>query len=159
MKTKTNILKGIAAFSMSLIFGTTALFAEGEASDKYLNGSSNSAAGNYVVTASDDVYHFQGHEYKVYNVYYDNPEHNMKIAVLEEGDCKSYIAYTDEYWFMYNCTKKGFGVRKAMFSSPDVKDNFNAENYQDQTVLVRTRKIDKDTALGLIASYLPRLQG
>jgi hypothetical protein len=159
MKTRTNFLRSIAAFTLSLMFVSTALFAEGEASEVYLSGSSNTAAGDYVVTGTDDVYHFQGQEYKVYNVYYDNPKHNMKIAVLEEANCKSYIAFTDGYWFRYNCTREGFGVRKAMFNSPTIRDSFNAEQYQDQTVLVKQRKIEKDVAVGLIAAYLPKLQG
>jgi len=159
MKTKTNFLKRLAAFTLSIMFVSTALFAEGEASEVYLSGSSNTAAGDFVVTGTDDVYHFQGEEYRVYNVYYDNPAHNMKIAVLEEENCKSYIAYTKGYWFRYNCTKEGFGVRKAMFSSATIRDGFDAEQYQDQTVLVKQRRIEKDVAVSLIASYLPKLQG
>jgi hypothetical protein len=159
MKTRTNLLKRFAAVALSVMFVSTALFADGEASEVYLSGSTNTSAGDFVVTGTDDVYHFQGQEYKVYNVYYDNPIHNMKIAVLEEGDCKSYIAYTDAYWFRYNCTKEGFGVRKAMFNSATIRDGFNAEQYQDQTVLVKTRKIEKDMAVSLIAAYLPKLQG
>jgi hypothetical protein len=159
MKTRTNFLRRIAAFTLSMMFVSTALFAEGESSEVYLSGSSNTAAGDYVVTGTDDVYHFQGQEYNVYNVYYDNPKHNMKIAVLEGENCRSYIAFTDNYWFQYNCTKEGFGVRKAMFTSPAIRDGFDAEQYQDQTVLVKQRKIEKDVAVGLIAAYLPKLQG
>lgn len=159
MRTRTNFLRRAAALTLSVMFVSTALFAEGEASEVYLSGSSNTDAGDYVVTGTDDVYHFQGEEYAVYNVYYDNPTHNMKIAVLEEENCRSYIAFTENYWFHYNCTKEGFGVRKAMFSSPTTRDSFSAEQYQDQTVLVKQRKIEKDVALGLIAAYLPKLQG
>jgi hypothetical protein len=78
---------------------------------------------------------------------------------LEDGACKSYIAYTNGYWFRYKCTKEGFGVRKAMFNSPAVRDGFDANEYSDQVVLVKTRKIEKDKAVGLIAAYLPKLQG
>ena len=159
MKTTTNLLKRIAAVTLSLLFVSTDVFADGEANEVYLSGATNTAAGDFVVTGTDDVYHFQGDEYKVYNVYYDNPSHNMKIAVLEEGTCKSYIAYTNTYWFRYNCTKEGFGVRKAMFNSAKVRDGFDANEYSDQVVLVKTRKIEKDKAVGLIAAYLPKLQG
>ncbi len=158
MKTRTHFLKRFTAVVLSVMFVSTALFAEVETSEVYLKGSSTTAAGDYVVTSTDDVYQFQGQEYKGYNVYYDNPSHNMKIAVLEEGDCKSYIAFTDSYWFRYNCTKDGFGIRKAMFSSVAARDAFNADQFQEQTVLVKTRKIDKDVALGLIAAYMPKLQ-
>ena len=159
MKSKVNYLRRFAAAAVALLFVTSALFADGEANEVYLSGATNTAAGDYVVTETNDVYHFQGQEFAVYNVYYDNPSHNMKIAVSENGDCNSFIAYTDEYWFMYNCTKEGFGVRKAMFTSPAVRDGFDSREYQSQSVLVKARKIEQDQAVGLIASYLPKLQG
>ena len=159
MKTTVNYLKRFAAVTLAFLFVSTAVFAEGETSEVYLSGTTNTAAGDFVVTGSDDIYHFQGDVYKVYNVYYDNPSNNMKIAVLNEGSCKSYIAFTNSYWFKYNCTKEGFGVRKAMFNSPAVRDGFSADEYQNQTILVKSRKIEKDQAVGLIAAYLPKLQG
>ncbi len=159
MKTKANLLKRIAAVTLSLMFVSTALFADGEANEVFLSGTTNTSAGDFVVTGTNDVYHFQGDEYNVYNVYYDNPQHNMKIAVLEDGDCKSFLAYTNGYWFRYNCSKEGFGVRKAMFNSASIRDGFDHQEYHDQSILVKTRKIEKDQAIGLIASYLPQLQG
>ena len=159
MKTKANLLKRIAAITLSLMFVSTALFADGEANEVFLSGTTNTAAGDYVVTGTDDIYHFQGEEYQVFNVYYDNPQHNMKIAVLEDGAGKSYIAYTNSYWFRYNSTKEGFGVRKAMFNSATVRDGFDSNEYSDQVVLVKSSKIEKDKAVGLIAAYLPKLQG
>ena len=159
MKTTTNYLKRLAAVTLTLLFVSVAVFADGETSEVYLSGSTNTAAGDFVVTGTDDVYHFQGDEYKVYNVYYDDPAHNMKIAVQDIDNCKSYIAYANGYWFMYNCTKDGFGVRKSMFKSEYIRDGFNAQEFHDQTVLVKTRKIEKDQAVGLIAAYLPKLQG
>ena len=159
MKSKTNYLKRFATAAVALLFVASALFADGETNEVYLSGATNTAAGDYVVTGTDDVYHFQGEEFNVYNVYYDDPSHNMKIAVNTNGDCDSFIAYTGGYWFMYNCTKDGFGVRKAMFNSPAVRDGFDSNEYHDQTVLVKTRKIEQDQAVGLIAAYLPKLQG
>ena len=159
MKATANYLKRFAALTLALLFVSVAVFADGETTEVYLSGSTNTAAGDYVVTGTDDVYHFQGDEYTVYNVYYDDPSHNMKIAVLDDDNCKSYIAYANGYWFMYNCTKDGFGVRKSMFKSANIRDGFDAEEFHDQTILVKSRKIEKDQAVGLIAAYLPKLQG
>ena len=159
MKATANYLTRLAALTLTLLFVSVAVFADGETSEVYLSGTTNTAAGDFVVTGTDDVYHFQGDKYTVYNVYYDDPSHNMKIAVNTNGDCESFIAYTGGYWFMYNCTKEGFGVRKAMFNSPAVRDGFDSVEFHDQTVLVKTRKIEQDQAVGLIAAYLPRLQG
>jgi hypothetical protein len=157
MKTQAKLIRRLSVAALSLLFAATAPCAGG-ASEIYLSGSSKSSAGDYVVTGSDEVYHFQGKEYTVYNVYYDNPKHNMKIAVLEEGPCRTYIAYTKDFWLMYSCTWDGFGVRKAMFSSPSVRDTFDAHEFHDQTILVRERKIERDHAVGLIAAYMPMLQ-
>lgn len=160
MRSTTNYLKRFATAVVAILFVSTAVFADGEATEVYLSGATNTAAGDFVVTGTDDVYHFQGQEFEVYNVYYDNPAHNMKIAVLDTDDCKTYLAYNDAgFWFKYDCTKEGFGVRKSMFTSPSVRDEFNHEEYRDQTVLVKKRSIEKDQAVGLIAAYLPKLQG
>jgi hypothetical protein len=159
MKSKVNFLKRLAVSAVAMLFVSTAVFADGEINEVYLTGATNTAAGDYVVTGTDDVYHYQGQEFAVYNVYYDDPSHNMKIAVTLDGDCNSFIAYTGGYWFMYNCTRDGFGVRKAMFNSPTVRDGFDSNEFHDQTVLVKTRKIEQDQAVGLIAAYLPKLQG
>ena len=159
MKSKVNYLKRVAVAAAALLFVSTAMFADGEISEVYLTGATNTAAGDYVVTGTDDVYHYQGQEFVVYNVYYDDPSHNMKIAVSNDGECDSFIAYTGGYWFMYNCTKDGFGVRKSMFNSPAVRDGFDSREYQSQSVLVKDRKIEQDQAVGLIAAYLPKLQG
>jgi hypothetical protein len=159
MKSKVNYLKRFAVAAVALLFVSSAMFADGETNDVYLTGATNTAAGDYVVTGTDDVYHYQGQEFAVYNVYYDNPSHNMKIAVSANGECESFIAYTGGFWFMYKCTKEGFGVRKSMFTSPAVRDGFDSKEYQSQSVLVKTRKIEQDQAVGLIAAYLPKLQG
>jgi hypothetical protein len=158
MKLTVNYLKKFAAAAVALLFVTSALFADGETSEVYLTGATNTSAGDFVVTGTDDVYQYQGQEFAVYNVYYDNPSHNMKIAVSSSADCHSFIAYTDGYWFLYSCTKEGFGVRKSLFNSPAVRDGFNAREYQNQSILVKTRKIEQDQAVGLIAAYLPKLQ-
>ena len=159
MKSKANFFKRIAVAAVALLFVSSAMFADGETNEVYLTGASNTAAGDYVVTGTDDLYHYQGQEFAVYNVYYDDPSHNMQIAVNTNGECNSFIAYTGGYWFMYNCTKDGFGVRKSMFTSAAVRDGFDSREYQSQSVLVKTRKIEQDQAVGLIAAYLPKLQG
>lgn len=159
MKSKVNFLKRFAVAAVAFLFVSSAVFADGETNEVYLTGATNTAAGDYVVTGTDDVYHYQGQEFNVYNVYYDDPSHNMKIAVNANGECNSFIAYTGGYWFMYNCTNDGFGVRKSMFTSAAVRDGFDSREYQSQSVLVKKRKIEQDQAVGLIAAYLPKLQG
>ena len=158
MKTKVNIFRKMMATAIALLVVSSVAFADGEIADVYLTGTTNSPAGDYTVQSTNDIYHFQGEEYEVYKVYYDNPEMNMKIAVNADGKCKSFIAFTDSYWFKYNCSKDAFGVRKVLFNNPSVKNSFNPEEYQEQTVLLKQRKVEQKEAVGLIAAYLPRLQ-
>lgn len=159
MKTKVSFFKKALATAIALLVVSTFAFADGETTEVFLTGSTNTPAGDYVVQTTSDIFHFQGLEYEVYKVYYDDPEMNMKIAVNNEGKCKSFVAYTDEYIFFYNCNRHGFGVRKVMFSNPYTKDGFSADEYQEQTVLLNQRKIEKKKAVGLIAAYLPRMKG
>lgn len=159
MKTAVNYLMRFAPAILALFCVSTLAIAGGNTTEVYLTGTTNTAAGSFVVQATDDIYQYQGDEYTVYNVYYDNPKNNMKIAVLDEGDCESYIAFTKDYWFQYNCTREGFGVRKARFRSPTTRDMFDSDEYHDQTILLKKRNIEKDQAVGIIATYMPRLQG
>jgi hypothetical protein len=158
MKANSNVVKRFAALALSLMFVSAAVFAEGTVREVYLSGTTNTSAGDYVVTGTDEEYHFQGEVYKVYDVYYDNPTHNMKIAVQDNSDASTFMAYDGKFWFRYNITKEGFGVRKAMFNSPSVRDGFDHNEYRDQSILVKSRKVEKDQAVKLIAAYLPKLQ-
>ena len=159
MKTKVGILNRLTAAAVLLFSLTAFVFADGETAEVFLTGTSNSSAGDFVVQTTNDIFHFQGKEYEVFRVYYDNPEMNMKIAVNTDGQCRSFVAYNGEFMFFYNCNKNGFGVRKVMFSNPWVKDGFNAEQFHNQTVLMKDRKVEKKQAVGLIASYVPHMKG
>lgn len=144
--------------AVALFMTTTIVLADGESTDMYTSGTSISEAGNFVVRTTDDVFHYQGNEYEVYKVYYDNPAMNLKIAVNAEGKCKSFIAYSKDYTMFYDCTRNGFGVRKVMFSNPDAHHAFDHEKFHDQTILSKTRKIEKKKAVELIACFLPGMQ-
>ena len=159
MNNKVGILKKCLALAAGLILTCSFAFADGETSEVYLTGTSNSSAGDFVVQTTSDMFHFQGREYEVYRVYYDDPDMNMKIAVNTDGRCKSFVAYNGEFMFFYDCNKHGFGVRKVMFSNPWVKDDFDAQQYHDQSVLIKKRKVEKKKAVGLIASYVPQMKG
>lgn len=158
MKTKVSLISRLVMMAVALLMTTTIVLADGETTDMYTSGTSISEAGNFVVRTTNDIFHFQGQEYEVYKVYYDNPAMNLKIAVNAEGKCKSFIAYTKEYTMFYDCTKNGFGVRKVMFSNPDAHKAFNHEKFQEQTVLRSKRRIDKKQAVELIACFLPGMQ-
>ena len=156
---KVSLFKRVTTIVISLCLSTTFAFADGETTEVFLSGTSNTPAGDYVVQTTSDIFHFQGSEYEVYRVYYDDPEMNMKIAVNTDGKCTSFVAFNGEFMFFYNCNKHGFGVRKVMFSNPWVKDAFDARQFHDQTVLMKKKRVEKKQAVGLIASYVPQMKG
>lgn len=156
---KVSLMKRVAAIAVMLCVSVTFAFADGETSEVFLTGTSNSAAGDFVVQTSTDMFYFQGREYEVFRVYYDDPDMNMKIAVNMEGKCTSFVAFNGEFMFFYNCNKSGFGVRKVLFSNPWAKDAFDAQKFHDQSVLMKKRSVDKKQAVGLIASYVPQMKG
>src|SRR6056297_2749679 len=125
MKTKVSFISKAMTFAIAIVMTSTAVFADGETTDAYATGTTNTPAGDFVVRATSDVFNFQGEAYEVYKVYYDDPSLNFQIAAKGEGKCKSLIAYTDDYTFFYECNKDGFGVRKVMFSNPEVHKRFN----------------------------------
>jgi hypothetical protein len=159
MKTKVGFINRLTTTVVAVFVFTLCAFADGETAEVFLSGTTNSSAGDFVVQSTNDMFHFQGNEYEVFRVYYDDPEMNMKIAVNTDGQCKSFVAYNGEFMFFYNCNKHGFGVRKVMFSNPWVKDGFNAQQFHDQSVLMKDRKIEKKSAVGLIAAYVPQMKG
>lgn len=156
---RVSILRKIMTTVVVLCAFLTLAFADGESTDVFVSGTSNSDAGEFVVRATDEPFAYQGRVYEVYRVYYDNTGMNMKIAVNTEGKCNSFIAYNGEFMLFYACNKDGFGVRRVMFSNPWASDAFSAEEFQVQTVLLKKRRIDKKDAVGLIASFMPMLYG
>jgi len=159
MKTKVSLFKRLMTSVIALFVFSMFLFADGETTEVFLTGTSNSSAGEFVVQTTNDLFYFQGKEYDVYQVYYDDPGMNMKIAVNNEGRCTSFVAFNGEFMFFYNCNKHGFGVRKVLFSNPWANDQFSAKQFHDQTVLLKKRRIEKKQAVGLIAAYVPQLKG
>jgi hypothetical protein len=156
---KVSLIRKLTTMIVTLCVFTAFVFADGETTEVYLTGTSNSSAGDFVVQTTSDMFHYNGREYEVFRVYYDDPAMNMKIAVNNEGQCTSFVAFNGEFMFFYNCNKHGFGVRKVMFSNPWAKDVFDPQQFHDQTVLLKDKKVEKKRAVGLIAAYVPQLKG
>jgi len=156
---KVSLFRRLTTIVVALCVFTSFAFADGEITEVYLTGTSNSLAGDFVVQTTSDMFHYMGRQYEVFRVYYDDPSMNMNIAVNNEGDCTSFVAYNGEFMFFYNCNKYGFGVRKVLFSNPWAKDEFDPQQFHDQTVLMKNKKVEKKQAVGLIAAYVPQLKG
>ncbi|MDA3821216.1 MAG: hypothetical protein PF450_01200 [Bacteroidales bacterium] len=158
MKTKVSFITKMMTVAFALVMTTGVVLADGEITEVFTTGTSNSAAGDFVVRTTNDVFHFQGNVYEVFKVYYDDPSMNLQIAVNAEGKCKSFVAYAADYTLFYTCNRDGFGVRKVMFSNPEAHKRFDKLEYKQQTILSKQRKIEKKDAIELIAAFLPSMQ-
>lgn len=69
---RVSLLRRVMTMVIALCVFSTFAFADGETTEVFLTGSSNSAAGDFVVQTTSDMFHFQGREYEVYRVYYDD---------------------------------------------------------------------------------------
>ena len=145
MKKLTTMIGILLICAMSLFaIGPAAIFSSGTTLEH----------GDYVVVTTEDVYHYMGQEYEVYKVMYDDPAENMNIAI----NGNEYIAYNGDFIFFYECSRKGFGIRKALFNNAETRDLYDARNFSKQTVLYTSNKIDDETAIGLIALFVPKLK-
>ena len=82
----------------------------------------------------------------------------MKIAVKDVNKCKTFLAYTDNFWLKYKCSRDGFGVRKVMFDSPSSRDQFDPLAYSRQVILQKEKLSSKIEAVDLMASFVPKLK-
>lgn len=157
MKTDKGLFRKVLLIFTALFAASSLLLADEEKADVYFTGNTNSAAGEFVVQTSEDLYHFQGRIYEVYKVSYDDSRRNMKIAVNNEGKCTSFVAYNGAFTFFYNCNKFGFGVRKVMFENHWTHHQFSPNAYHKQSIMKCDKDIDKKEAIRLIAIYQPML--
>ncbi len=158
MKTTVRFITKTTAVAVMLMITSLSLLAEAEMEPVFAEGTTVSPAGDYVVNTTDEVYYFQGKEYEVYDVTYEDSFMDMKIAVNLAPDCKSYIAYTDNFTVFYSCDENGFGVRKILFSNNKTREGFDTAKYNDQVVLKKRQILSKKKAIELIASNLPSMQ-
>ncbi len=158
MKTIVNLKTRLQATLFLLVLATAAAYAYNDNPDVFLEGSSSTKAGKYIVKATDDVFHYQGNVYHTYNVIYEDAGMNLKIAVYKGKKCNNFIAYTSDYIIIYNCNKKGFGAREIMFSKASAHLSFNPNKYVEQEVLIKKRRIGEREAIDLIAAYLPEMR-
>ncbi|MGM0475290.1 MAG: hypothetical protein ACQERV_14190 [Bacteroidota bacterium] len=163
MKTRKNDLMRMTAAAITLFFAATLSLAAGSGGggEVFLSGSTNTSSGEFVVTSTDKVYHYMGDTYEVYTVEYDNQQSVLHVAVKNGSDCDSFIMYNDHYWFLYECTRDGFGLRRVMFASKKAKDNFELDGHEfhKQSIMVGDTQIEKEEAVRLIAVHFPKLSG
>lgn len=153
---KTNNYFSNSAVLLYLLFATSAMTnAMNDGPGEYARGTSNSKAGDYTINTSDELYHFQGEIYNVYQVNYQNSSMDVKIAVSNNKKENVFVAYGESYTIFYDCGKEGFGAKRVLFANPQAQLEFNPNILMKQFVLLKKHKVKDIEAIQLIAASLP----
>jgi len=96
-----------------------------------------------------------------WNLKYSESENAIKITMSEKNGERAYIVRSKFFEVAYVMNKNGFGARMIKGSNAKVPDQIleqviNPDALKNQKIISDAR-IDNETALNLIASYLPDL--
>lgn len=96
-----------------------------------------------------------------WNLKYSESENGFKITMLEKNGEKEYTVRSKFFEVAYILDKNGFGARmikggKAQVPGQILEQVLNQNELKNQKI-ISDAQIDNETALNLIASYLPDL--
>ena len=155
MKTKLSLFTMLVlAFSVA-VAGTT--IKDGQA----MRGNSMSEMGTYTITVSETPLVHDSEVLETYDLMYEYASNPIKIAVLNEKKCKTFIVRSDEFEVQYTCQNGSFGVKKLEKRFREIPEEemdlkLNRVGYYAQRVICNGKKTNDDY-LGLIACFLPDL--
>ncbi len=154
MKTKLGLL---AVFVLALSVIASAKIKDGQA----MTGNSLSDMGAYTITHADAPIIHDNAVLETYDLVYENANNAVKIGVLEEKKCKTFIVRNDEFEIQYTCKNGVFGVKKLEKRFQEIPEEemnmkLNRVSYYSQKVICQGKK-SQDDYLGLIACYFPEL--
>ena len=105
MKTKLFILT-ICVALVSL--GASAKIKDGKA----LTGNSLTEFGKYTIVVSDAPMVVNNEVVKTYDLMYENTVNPVRVGLVQEEQCTTFVVRTDEFEIQYSCNKGVFGVKK-----------------------------------------------
>lgn len=154
MKTKLFILT-ICVALVSL--GASAKIKDG----KTLTGNSLTEFGKYTIVVSDAPMVINNEVVKTYDLMYENTVNPVRVGLVQEKQCTTFVVRTDDFEIQYSCNKGVFGVKKIesrfqTLPKEEMNAKLNRVSYFAQRVIC-TNKKSEDELLGLIACYFPAL--
>ena len=154
MKTKLFILTICVAV---LSLGASAKIKDGQA----LTGNSLTEFGKYTLTASDAPMVINNEVVKTYDLMYENTSNPIRVGLVKEEKCTTYLVRTDDFEIQYTCNKGVFGVKKIenrfqTLPKEEMDAKLDRVNYFSQRVICTNEKSEEEL-LGLIACYFPKL--
>jgi hypothetical protein len=154
MKTKLFILTICVAV---LSLGTSAKIKDGQS----LTGNSLTEFGKYTVMVSDAPMVINNEVVKTYDLMYENTSNPIRVGLVKEEKCTTYVVRTDDFEIQYTCNKGVFGVKKIenrfqTLPKEEMDAKLDRVNYFSQRVICTNEKSEEEL-LGLIACYFPKL--
>lgn len=154
MKTKLFILTiCIAVLSM----GATAKIKDGKA----MTGNSLTDFGKYTIVNSEAPMVVNNQVIPTFDLTYENTKNPIRIGMVKEKHCTTFLVRSDEFEIEYTCDKGVFGVKKMEkkymeLPKEEMETKLNKVSYYAQRVICQNKK-SNDELLGLIACYFPNL--
>jgi len=154
MKTKLFILT-ICIALVSL--GASAKIKEGKA----LTGNSLTEFGKYTITVSDEPMIIASEAVKTYDLMYENTGNPIRVGLVQEEQCTTFIVRSGDFEIQYSCNKGVFGVKRIesrfqTLPKKEIDAKLNKVNFFSQRVISANKKSEEEL-LGLIACYFPVL--
>ncbi|HSO88066.1 MAG TPA: hypothetical protein VLQ91_16055 [Draconibacterium sp.] len=154
MKTKLFILT-ICVALVSL--GASAKIKDGQA----LTGNSLTEFGKYTIMVSDAPMVINDEKVTTYDLMYENTSNAVRVGLVKEENCTTFVVRTDDFEIQYSCNKGVFGVKKIenrfqTLPKEEMDARLDRVNYFAQRVICTNKKSEEEL-LGLIACYFPKL--
>lgn len=143
-------IKLLSVWAVLLCFAMTNVSASGTGRD----------VTKFEISVVDDLYLGTKYE-KVWTISYDTAKTPVTVVKHKTNNGFAYAVHSEFFDVCYSQGPDGFGVRKLRSSlcnaSPEIsRAVINPAEMERQRILT-PNKVDDDTAIGLIASYLPSL--
>lgn len=124
-------------------------------------GKTYSALGDYKIKLADNPVTINGVQLKAYVISYENSPMDVKVAIMKDKKCKSYIVLSDKLSIEYVCNGDYFGVQKLgkSFEKDGIltsDESLNRSEYFHQRLIAQGKQ-DEIEATQLIAAYFPML--
>jgi hypothetical protein len=128
---------------------------------KVLSGNSLTELGTYSVMKSEVPMVVQNQAVRTYDLIYENASKPVRIGVITEKKCTTFLVRSAEFEIQYTCDKGLFGVKKMdkkyrELSETASDSKIDNVNLYAQRVISQKPKTEEEL-LGLIACYFPNL--
>jgi len=129
--------------------------------EKATTGNSMTDFGKYKITASDEPMVVNNQALPTFDLSYENLNEVVKIGLVQEEKCITFIVRTDDFEIAYACNNGVFGVKRIdskyqNLSKEAMDAKINRSSYLSQKVIC-TNKKPQEELLGLIACFFPNL--